>query len=213
MPSHHVLTISEHTEMLCQLDAEFTCSPRDNEEFRRLQAAKEEKIQALSKGFTLAGQEEAAELHRAAMMIGERGNIVTSGLGTKNKKKSQEDKFVRMEENELITAIADLFRKYRYYTMDTMRVQLKQPKAYLVEVMKKIGKRVEGGQANNYWGLNDTYQDAIDGEFGQDVKAEEMAPVLKLEDGEDEDGDGDQNMGEGGGEDDEGSEDDVFEEA
>ncbi|QDS72948.1 hypothetical protein FKW77_008401 [Venturia effusa] len=206
-------TIPKHTEMLCQLDAEFTCSPRDNEEFRRIRAAKDEKIKASSRSYTLAGKDEAAELHREAMKIGERGNIVTSGLGTKSKKKSQEDKFVRMEENDLISAIADLFRRYRYYTMDTMRVQLKQPKAYLIEVMRKIGKRVDGGQANNYWGLNDTYQDALDRGFGQDVKAEEMAPVLKLEDGDEEDEDGDHTMGDGGVDDDDGSDDDVFEEA
>lgn len=187
--------------MLCQLNAEFSCSPRDNDEFRRIRAAKEEKIKSLNKGYTLAGKDEAAELHRDAMTLGTKGgNIVTSGPGAANKKKSQENKFVRMEENDLISAIASLFRKYRYYTLDTMRVQLKQPRAYLIEVMRKIGKRVDGGQANNYWGLNDTYQEAIDGEFGRDVKPEDMAPALKMEDEEDEDGDGDQNMGEGGDE-------------
>lgn len=199
--------------MLCQLDAEFTCSPRDNDEYRRIRAAKEEKIKALNKGYTLAGKDEAAELHRQGMALGQKGsNFTTSGLGATNKKKSQENKYVRMEENDLISAIAGLFRRYRYYTMDTMIVQLKQPKAYLLEVMRKIGRRVEGGQANNYWGLTGTYQEAIDGDFGGEVKSEDMAPALKLEEGYEEDGEGDTNMGEGGGDDDDGSDDDVFEE-
>lgn len=161
---------------------------------------------------------EAANLIREGMAA---STGFATAAPTTEKKRTQENKATRMDEADLMNALTGLFRQYRFWTMAGIKKELKQPEAWLRQVLARIGTLIKTGQAANHWTLNETYQEGLrlsdqlkskgfsEGSDGQ-IKAEEFAPAVK-----EEDADGDQSMAEGEGEDDddEGDDDEVFEEA
>lgn len=182
--------------MLGQVEAEFICSPRDNEEFRRIRAAKEEALKGKIKKLSLLQGDAATALIRNGMI--ESTSFATTAP-TKKKRSKQDDKATRMEENELIDALTRLFRRHKYWPMARIKRELHQPEAYLKIVLGRIATLVKHGQAANTWALNDTYLAGLEysdelraqgfkEEMADSVKPEEIAPI-KMEDG-----DGDEDM-------------------
>lgn len=61
------------------------------------------------------------------------------------------DKAVRMDRNDLIDALQRCFRRYRYWSMKALRAELKQPEAWIKEVLEGIAVLVRSGDfAMNY---------------------------------------------------------------
>jgi transcription initiation factor TFIIF subunit beta len=199
--------------MLGQIKAEFTCTPRDNDEYRRIRAAKEEAEKAKHSKYTLISGAEAAILHTKSM----KDHQFDTGAAKLDRKKAQENKATRMDENELIDALAGLFRKFRFWPLASLKKELNQPADYLKQTLQKIGTLIKTGQAANHWTLNDTYLESLKlgdelrlrrfkEESDQKFKSEEFAP-------EAEDADGDLSMGEEGDDGDDDDDDEVFEDA
>jgi transcription initiation factor TFIIF subunit beta len=181
--------------MLGLVNAEFICSPRDNEEYRRIRAAKEEALKSKHKKLNLLQGEAATALIRTGMTDA----TTFSTTAPEKKKRPQENKATRMDESSLIDALTELFRQYRFWPIASIKSRLKQPEAYLREVLGRIGTLVKTGQAANTWTLNDTYLASLElsddlksqgfkEEGAGSVKAEEVAPI-KVEDA-----DGDMSM-------------------
>lgn len=69
------------------------------------------------------------------------------------KPKPQETKTARMPQNELLDALYDCFKEYRYWSMTAFRQRLHQPEAYLRQTLLLIAEQVRSGQFNNQWKL------------------------------------------------------------
>lgn len=61
-----------------------------------------------------------------------------------------------MPENELLDALYDCFKKYRYWSMSALRTELYQPEQYLRQTLLKIAEQVKSGPFNNHWKLKET---------------------------------------------------------
>jgi len=69
------------------------------------------------------------------------------------KAKPQENKTARMPQNELLDALYDCFKRYRYWSMTALRQELHQPEAYLRQTLLMIAEQVKSGPFNNHWKL------------------------------------------------------------
>jgi len=69
------------------------------------------------------------------------------------KSKSQENKTARIPQNELLDLIFGCFKKYKYWSMASLRHELQQPEAYLRSTLMLIAEQVKSGAFNNTWKL------------------------------------------------------------
>jgi len=69
------------------------------------------------------------------------------------KTKPQQNKRARMPQNELLDALYDCFKRYRYWSMIALRQELDQPVDYLRETLLMIAEQVKSGPFNNHWKL------------------------------------------------------------
>ncbi|GAB7342593.1 hypothetical protein MBLNU457_g0766t1 [Dothideomycetes sp. NU457] len=182
-------SIPKQTALEGFLKHEVTVTAVENEEYRRLMKARYQKAEKPKHTTTI----QAAIDTRFHPGIAQRDRF-TDFVNEKNKpvkgKKTQQDKAVRISENELLDALQQCFREYRYWSLRTLRQRLKQPEAYIRQNLEKIGELVKSGSrfAGN-WKLTDVYEKTVRG--GLSVKEEAAEEGLSEDDGEDE-GDGDE---------------------
>jgi len=69
------------------------------------------------------------------------------------KAKSQDNKTARIPQNELLDLIFGCFKKYKYWSMTSLRQELRQPEAYLRQTLMLIADQVKSGPFNNTWKL------------------------------------------------------------
>lgn len=69
------------------------------------------------------------------------------------KAKKVEMKTIRIPENELMDKIFNCFEKYQYWSLKSLRAQLKQPEAYLRQTLEKIAILNKSGRFANNWSL------------------------------------------------------------
>lgn len=69
------------------------------------------------------------------------------------KTKPQQNKRARMPQNELLDALYDGFRRYKYWSMTALVQELDQPETYLRETLLMIAEQVKSGPFNNHWKL------------------------------------------------------------
>jgi len=69
------------------------------------------------------------------------------------KTKPQQNKRARMPQNELLDALYDCFKRYRYWSMIALRQELDQPVDYLRETRLMIAEQVKSWPFNNHWKL------------------------------------------------------------
>jgi len=176
--------------MLGHAKVEFTCTPRDTEEYRRIEAIKTEATKKKQGAkLTLLNGSEATALVRGGMTDA----TTFSTTAPEKKKRTQDNKATRMPETELIDHLTVLFREFKYWPIASLKRRLNQPEAYLREVLGKIGMLVKTGQAANTWALSENYVNTLkftEGFHGvkdegdaAGVKAEDVAPI-KMEDGD-----------------------------
>lgn len=97
-----------------------------------------------------------------------RGN--TGGRG----KKVVKEKAVRMSASDLTDALGRCFRRYKYWSMKALRTELRQPEAWIKELLEQIATLVRSGDFALNWMLKPEYQNIV--REGDDVK-EELAKV------------------------------------
>ena len=110
------------------------------------------------------------------------------------KAKAQEQKSARLPKNELYDALFRCFRKYRFWSMKSLRAELRQPEAWLRELLDEIADMPKSGRYAMKWTLKPQYQnvnvaadeeeapdnedtDMGDDEEGDDVQFEDVPPA------------------------------------
>jgi transcription initiation factor TFIIF subunit beta len=197
-PKSRFRTIPKKTAVLGSISREFTCYPRENEEFRRIQAKKEQIEKDKSTALKLMSGEAANNLHTEAMNLNGSVDVFIKTAAEK-KKRAQDNKATRMDRAPLMDMLLELFKAYRFYPMSTLKARTKQPEAWLKEVLSSIATLVKSGPAANTYTLNETMSelhsalkadDKNNGEVKDEVlasvKTEEVAPVHKEAEDEDE---------------------------
>lgn len=101
-------------------------------------------------------------------------------------KKPQENKNVRIPQQELIPWLINLFSEYKYWPLKQLRYKTRQPEAFLKETLAEIAYMVKSGPFAMLWTLRDEYVTRIP--EGTIVK-EERPPEEEIGDDEDEDDD------------------------
>jgi len=98
-------------------------------------------------------------------------------------------KTIRIPESELMDKIIQCFSRYQYWSLKSLRAELKQPEAYLRQTLEKIAVLNKTGRFANNWSLRpehaapnlqtsgDVAPDAADGD--SEVEDEEE---VKMED-------------------------------
>jgi len=108
------------------------------------------------------------------------------------------EKAVRMEEPELIDALQRCFRKYTYWSLKTLRNELKQPESYIKETLDIIATLIRSGDFANAYVLKPEYAGIVKAE---DHVKDEVAPKMESDadmgtaDELGDDGDGDDDDG------------------
>ena len=100
-----------------------------------------------------------------------------------NKVRKQENKATRMPQDQLLDALFNCFKEFKYWPLSALKSRLNQPESYLKETLEKIAVLIKGGT------FNLTYQlrpDSTEGRYlnFDDVKAE-AAPDVGSDRGED----------------------------
>ncbi|KAK4891176.1 hypothetical protein LTR27_010250 [Elasticomyces elasticus] len=86
------------------------------------------------------------------------------------------DKNVRMPKSDLLDALQGCFRRYRYWSLKTLRTELQQPEAWIKEVLEDIAVLVRSGDFAMNYTLREDMMGIVLGEgVGQGM--EEVAKV------------------------------------
>lgn len=95
------------------------------------------------------------------------------------KKKAPKEKAVRMDHQDLLDALFQCFREYRYWPMRALRARLKQPEAYIKQALEQIAFMAKSGSFNLTWQLKPEFRAQVDqtGAKEEVIKAEEMGDV------------------------------------
>lgn len=109
----------------------------------------------------------------------------TSKISSKNKKRAQREKFVRMSEPELLDALYACFRRYTHWPLKALRQELRQPEAFVKEVLEGIAVLIRSGDFAMTYTLKPQYKEAL-GEAALEPKGE----VAKVESASSVDGSG-----------------------
>jgi transcription initiation factor TFIIF subunit beta len=167
-------TIPKHTEYLCTASRELVCTPRDNAEYRHIESLKRSATSSTANRTAFIHDVIAArELSKGSMLTsaGEESFIYT---GISRKRGGQDNKATRMPKYDLIDALNGLFEEFKFWPMSALKKRLRQPEAWLKEVLGEIAVLVRTGQAANHYMLSKFRED--------EVKEEEIAPEVKGED-------------------------------
>jgi transcription initiation factor TFIIF subunit beta len=160
-------------------DHEVQCTPRENEEWHRLQTRKEALARSGKKDTVLM------DVNTAEMLA--------SGINNRNflnpsqapKPRPQDIRYQRLEESVLMDELAKCFQRFKYWHLRKLKEELKQPEAHLRDVLSKIAVLVKTGPAANTWTLRPEIAATMLGEGeganfdtteAKDVKQEDIAP-------------------------------------
>ncbi|KAL1651352.1 hypothetical protein SLS58_000692 [Diplodia intermedia] len=182
--------IPKHTTLVARSALDVNCVPVDNAELARFRLRENKKTEQASNRLVLENN-----LHEFTRLIGgttPAGNPTIDIQAARAKPKTQDNKFARIPQNQLLDMLLKLFQEYKYWPIKALKERTQQPEAYLRETLSKIATLVRTGQFANTWMLN---RDAEESNYlsnldETDVK-EEMAPEPEM--GEDDD-EGDEEM-------------------
>ncbi|KAK3116174.1 hypothetical protein LTR53_003723 [Teratosphaeriaceae sp. CCFEE 6253] len=115
-------------------------------------------------------------------MTSKYSNFNTFGRSAKPKRgggKSSKDKNVRMERGLLVDVLQRCFRRYSYWPLKALRNELRQPEAWIKEVLEDIAVLVRSGDFAMNYTLREDMKYIIQQD---DVIKDEMAKVESAED-------------------------------
>ena len=83
------------------------------------------------------------------------------------KVKSQQNKNVRMAQNELLDALGNCFKQYRYWRLKDLRARLQQPEQYIKSSLITIGAHlIQSGPKVGTYALSEAAQKILQAEMG-----------------------------------------------
>lgn len=97
------------------------------------------------------------------------------------------ERFARLERNELIDRLFALFTEKPYWSITALKQTLKQPDAWLREVLKDVASLIKEGQYANMWELKENWKDVNVGGADSKAKLEKMEAEEEEEEDDDED--------------------------
>lgn len=192
-------SIPKQTELQGYMKHEVNVTAVENDEYMRIMTERWARMHAPKHTTTFTTGIDR-DMHNASQSNNRFTNFVnTSKPGSSKAKKAQQDKAVRVSEPELLDLLVSCFSRYAYWSLQSLRAELKQPEAFIKSTLEKVGEFVKSGRFANHYRLSDVYAETMRERLGDRVK-QEVAKVdeAKMEEVDDEDGDD----GDDGGEDD-----------
>ncbi|OBW67767.1 MAG: U-box-domain-containing protein [Aureobasidium pullulans] len=102
--------------------------------------------------------------------------------------KKQQEKAVRVSQEELFDLLTDCFKQYRYWSLKALKQRLHQPEAFIKSTVEKIATLMRSGRFAMNYKLNPEYERTLNID-SNNVK-EEVAAEEDDDDDDDEDEDG-----------------------
>lgn len=112
-------------------------------------------------------------------------NFTTGPSKTKTKGKKAMEKAVRISQEDLLDALNQCFKDFRYWSLRALKQRLHQPEAYIKSVIEKIATLIRSGPFAMQYRLNPEYERGLN----IDNQKEEAAAVQEEEDEDDDDDD------------------------
>ena len=95
--------------------------------------------------------------------------------------KRQENKAIRMPQNELLDRIFEMFIPYEYIPLGRFKQDLNQPEAWLKETLDKVAVLVKGGRFNLTYKLRDDAKAERSSETFENAKGAAPMPNFGLD--------------------------------
>ena len=111
--------------------------------------------------------------------------FTTAGGRGKPSKKKQTEKFVRISQEDLLDALNQCFKEFRYWSLRALKQRTRQPEAYVKSVVEKIATLIRAGPFTMNYKLNPEYERSVN--LGGVQKEEAAAERSDLEDDDDDD--------------------------
>ena len=174
---------SEQTALAGYLQHEVTVTAVENDEYRRLTDARfMEMFQPKRTTTYTTGIDH--NLH-PGLAKNPFGKFVAANK-TKSGKKKQQEKAVRISQEELLDALHSCFKQFRYWSLKALKQRLHQPEAYIKNTVEKIATLIRAGPFAMNYKLNPEYETSLnvdqnqvkeeaaeEGESDEDVKEDE----------------------------------------
>ncbi|KAI6797346.1 hypothetical protein KC361_g3924 [Hortaea werneckii] len=178
--------IPKETALLPQIQHEANAAPiEDDEYFAHIAKRWKEHVAPKSRTTYIEGIDRG--MHPGVSSAASLGAFGLSSKPKAGKKKAVKEKAVRLERSQLMDALGQCFRRYRYCSMRFLRNELKQPEAWIKENLEQIATLVRSGDFAMNWVLKPEFQSTIVKD-DDEVKEE----VAKVESGAEESGSGDE---------------------
>jgi transcription initiation factor TFIIF subunit beta len=173
--------LAEKTRIAGKISYELNCAPQHVEEQNHLLQSQIEEV------------EKAGQLKILKRRVGQRVLQVGTNRGADwdnsfikaqpkpTKAKKMEQKTTRMPENELMDLLFKCYSGFAYWPLRALKAQVKQPEAWLRQVLEQIAVLQKTGTFANTWTLKDEYQHMV-----KDPNS--VAPDVVESDSDDEDG-------------------------
>lgn len=176
---------TEQTALAGYIKNEANVTAVENEEYHRLNKARFTEMFQPKRTTTFAPNVEnqmRSDLGTSAAFA----NFVSTAK--KPSKKRQQEKAVRISQEDLLDQLHQCFKEFRYWSLRALRLRLNQPEAYIKSSLEKIATLIRAGPFAMNYKLNDEYE-RINMEAGgvKEEAAEEDG--VSDEDMKDEDGD------------------------
>ena len=152
--------IPKKTTLVGGITVELNCTPVNNPETNRILAERTHlammpkrqsvHVKGNVKGFFQPG---------TIMAQNSFGGFIKNTTAEK-KARSLESKTARIPRNELMDLLFKCFREYRFWSMKALRAKLRQPEAYLRELLDEIADMPKSGRFAMKWTLKEAYAKA-----------------------------------------------------
>jgi len=192
-------SIPKQTELQGYMKHEVNVTAVENDEYMRLMSKRWADMNAPKHTTTFTTGIDR-DMHNQVAVNQRFTNFVQTGKAGP-KKRTQQDKAVRVSEPELLDLLVSCFSRFAYWSLQSLRAELKQPEAFIKSTLEKVGEFVKSGRFANHYKLSDVYAETMRERLGDRVKQEAgQVDQAQLEEGDVEEDDGDE--GDEGGDDD-----------
>jgi len=127
-------------------------------------------------------------MHPGQMGANDKYTTFTTAGKVKAGKKRQQEKAVRISQEDLLDALQSCFREYRYWSLRALKQRLRQPEAYIKSVLEKIASLIRAGPFAMQYKLNQEYETSLNVDTSQ-AKEEAAAEGESDEEMKDDEGD------------------------
>jgi transcription initiation factor TFIIF subunit beta len=144
--------VPKHTALIGTTTREYSARPLQTPEYRNFMANRNKIAFEGKNKSTILLDSNINYTHNPSA-----GKIFEGFIRTGAATKKQENKAARIPKNELIDMLHRLFDQYAYYPMRVLKLQTRQPEAYLKETLLEIADLVKTGPFASCWKRHNEY--------------------------------------------------------